>query len=554
MKSNLPQGITSSRPAAALVVALAVLVTLSAGTMLVHAGEHGRWGATTFQLYNLDEQPAPVTVRFYDDDGLVTLSFTDTLPARGTRFYEPELTHGLPPTFTGLLDVDSDQAVYGVVHHLADPADPDDGNLVHRMLHTGVLTTSIYLPFVDWNHDGWFTIVYLQNPHGENVTASVTYFTMSGIPVGQHNVIIGPHGTRTADPPPGLSFVGSALVQAARPILVTVSRRHVGHRLAYNGHLGGSWLLRAPDLDSAHSFIAVQNTSPSEVADVQVTFHWPLPEVVTATVAPLATHILTSTQNSSLGRALVTGTQPLAAVIVTEQLGGSSDSAQCYSALQPERASPCVVVPSVLHGYQGWYTTLWIQNLAPSMQEVEVLFTAAPTGTLAYTRTPMLAPGAAYPVSLDEHLSPEFQHAAALVVGSTKVGAVVRQSNRNSTTNSIMEYEGYDAGGPCDIPAPAIHSVTPSMGPIHGIVVLTIDGDHFQWGATVALSRTGEAPIVASDVSVTGATTIAARLDLTGAAIGPWDVVVTNADGRTTAAQNGFKVLYQLYLPLAARG
>lgn len=576
MKDNLPGGIIHGR-AAALAVALAVMAVLSVGTMLVHAGWAGRWGATTFQLYNSDASDAPVTITFYDEAGSVTLTFTDTLPAGGTRFYEPEeLPYNLPVTFTGMLYVSATQDVFGVVYHFADPADPSDGNVIYRMIDTDDLTTSTYLPYVDWNQHGWFTNVHLQNPHGVTVTAVITYYNLDGTFVGPYTVPIDLHATESLTSPVP---IGSARVQASRPILVVVSREYDDDDAAdvsdddddddnphtiYNGQPPGSALLRAPYVHSDDSFIAVQNTGNIS-AEVQVVFHWPQTETITATVEPLATHIFTSTQDDLQGQAVITGTQPVAAVVVTQQSDDDGDDgddgndddddagAWCYNALRPMRASQSIAIPSVLHDCEGWGTLLWIQNLTSTAQAVEILYTAAPTGTLAYTRTPSLAPHEVYTVSND-WLPPTFQHAAVLVVGSGEVGALVRPSKL--ITDGAMGYEGY-AIAPLDIPAPVIQHVNPSASPPAASLELVIDGRHFQQGATMVLSRTGQAPISASVVSVTGATTITAQVDLTGAVLGEWDVVVTNADGRTATAPVPFTVQdwpYHFYLPLAMKG
>ena len=60
-------------------------------------------------------------------------------------------------------------------------------------------------------------------------------------------------------------------------------------------------------------------------------------------------------------------------------------------------------------------------------------------------------------------------------------------------------------------------------------------------GATVKLARAGQADIIGDPVQVdAGGSAIATTFDLTGSAIGAWDVVVTNPDGASLVLVGGF--------------
>lgn len=90
---------------------------------------------------------------------------------------------------------------------------------------------------------------------------------------------------------------------------------------------------------------------------------------------------------------------------------------------------------------------------------------------------------------------------------------------------------------------PTVTSITPNSGKNTGSVSITnLVGTNFATGATVALKKTGQADINATSVVVASATKITCTLNLTGAAIGPWDVVVTNPSGASGALAGGFTV------------
>ncbi|MBN2561816.1 MAG: peptidylprolyl isomerase [Phycisphaerae bacterium] len=93
------------------------------------------------------------------------------------------------------------------------------------------------------------------------------------------------------------------------------------------------------------------------------------------------------------------------------------------------------------------------------------------------------------------------------------------------------------------VPDPIIQSITPSTGERDATVSdVAIDGENFENGATVQLERDG-ATIDATSVTVESDTTIRLTLNLTGAELGAYDVVVTNPDGKTGRLSDGFEVV-----------
>ncbi len=86
---------------------------------------------------------------------------------------------------------------------------------------------------------------------------------------------------------------------------------------------------------------------------------------------------------------------------------------------------------------------------------------------------------------------------------------------------------------------PGITEVIPHRG--SGVMSMTICGRNFLTGAQARLTREGQTPIELTGEQV-GSETIIGQLDLTGAAIGPWNVEVTNPDGRKAVMAGGFIV------------
>ncbi|HVN67587.1 MAG TPA: hypothetical protein VMT55_04375 [Candidatus Sulfotelmatobacter sp.] len=90
--------------------------------------------------------------------------------------------------------------------------------------------------------------------------------------------------------------------------------------------------------------------------------------------------------------------------------------------------------------------------------------------------------------------------------------------------------------------APAIISITPNTGYNDEIVnIANLAGTGFISGAAVKLTRVGESDLVGQILSVE-ATRITCRFDLTGKAVGYWDVVVNNPDGQSATLSLGFVI------------
>jgi hypothetical protein len=94
----------------------------------------------------------------------------------------------------------------------------------------------------------------------------------------------------------------------------------------------------------------------------------------------------------------------------------------------------------------------------------------------------------------------------------------------------------------CEIPTPGVTSIDPNNA-LQGAALtgVAITGSGFVTGGTaVKLALTGEPDVVATNVVVTDAGNLTCDLELTGAAAGQWDVVVTTCAGGALSA--GFQV------------
>ncbi len=91
--------------------------------------------------------------------------------------------------------------------------------------------------------------------------------------------------------------------------------------------------------------------------------------------------------------------------------------------------------------------------------------------------------------------------------------------------------------------APTLTSVTPATGASGTSVAITdLAGTEFDSGATVKLTKTGQADINATGVTVVSGTQITCIFPLAGASTGLWNVVVANTDAGDGQLNDGFTV------------
>ena len=89
----------------------------------------------------------------------------------------------------------------------------------------------------------------------------------------------------------------------------------------------------------------------------------------------------------------------------------------------------------------------------------------------------------------------------------------------------------------------AVHSIHPTVGGDGGTVTVLLHGQQLRDGASVRLTRQGEAPLIARHVYAgADGRTLGAVFDLRGRPRGAWSVTVVNPDGATSLLRDGFRV------------
>lgn len=88
---------------------------------------------------------------------------------------------------------------------------------------------------------------------------------------------------------------------------------------------------------------------------------------------------------------------------------------------------------------------------------------------------------------------------------------------------------------------PTVTSIIPNNRQNTGSVSVSIGGTDFKTGASVKLTRAGD-EIPGTGVTVVSPSQIRCNFNLTGKAVGSWNVVVTNSDAQSGTLTNGFTI------------
>jgi len=111
-------------------------------------------------------------------------------------------------------------------------------------------------------------------------------------------------------------------------------------------------------------------------------------------------------------------------------------------------------------------------------------------------------------------------------------------------SNNLQHYSLLISGATTSPPKPL--TVTPGYAEAGDLSALTIDGEYFTQGATVAFYRDGQADVAATVSNVT-TTAITCTLDTTAMVPGSWSLRVTNPDGKSGTLADALAVVTTLH-------
>jgi hypothetical protein len=200
----------------------------------------------------------------------------------------------------------------------------------------------------------------------------------------------------------------------------------------------------------------------------------------------------------------------------------------------PGSAGQASIVVANPDGQSGTATAGFLYIVPPAITSVTPASGPAAGGTSLTIRGSNFTAGAAVTVG-------GVSAASVTVVNSGTITAVTPAGAGGAAPVTVTNADGQSAtlaAAFTYVPAPAVASVTPAVGPISGGTVVTIAGTNFLAGATVAFGTAS-----ATSVTVVNATTMTATTPAGSAGVAT--VTVTNPDGQKGSRAAAFTYVAQ---------
>ncbi|MBN3033690.1 MAG: hypothetical protein JW873_06310 [Candidatus Saganbacteria bacterium] len=230
--------------------------------------------------------------------------------------------------------------------------------------------------------------------------------------------------------------------------------------------------------------------------------------------------------------------------------GGGSSASATYRLFKADRERELQIIASAAYRLgEGFLRAAAGQAvLAPIVTLIEP-DSGPPTGPVAITNLAGANFLAGASVKLSRSGQADISGSSVAVVSAGKITCVFDLTGAASgawdvtVTNSDGRSGTLPSAFTVNHPAPAVTAITPPSGVNDTAVNITdLAGTGFRAGAAVRLTQTGQPDIIATAVNVAAPTRITCSFDLTGKALGQWDVVVTNNDGQSGTLSGGFKI------------
>jgi hypothetical protein len=368
-----------------IVVGLVMLgaLLLPLGMASAQLGAYG----SSFQVQNLSDQMATITITFYDQTGADVAMVPDTIDPNGSNTYFAVTTPGLPDTFNGSAVIASDQEIRAI-HNL------DASNFTYGASSSGYTAgeLELSLPLIMRNNSGYTTWFNVQNAGDATATVSVSFAAgLAGNDWDHPDVTIEPGAAYTFDQADmadlGDVFVGSASVSSDVPVVATVVEVGPNTLYAYDGFTAG-----APDIVGPlfqyynagfSSSVQVQNTGDvSTTVTLQYTPSFAgmaCQETQTIEAHAAGTFGLFAFNegggdcyDNNPGTAFVgsvsvyTNTAETDLVAIVNQHNFATGKAAAYSAYRPDEATQCVSLPLIMDRNSNYWTGLSLMNIGPA--------------------------------------------------------------------------------------------------------------------------------------------------------------------------------------------
>jgi len=457
------------------------VVVMAGLLLLLLAGGGGAWGQGTWsdsiQIRNLTSNDASIRVDFYNQDGTIAHSFSDTIPGDSSVSYYPL---SAPDGFNGSVVVSSSEPIVAMANHSTT-----DFRYLSSYEAFSEGSTSVNLPLIMRGNSGYNTTFYVQNTGTETAEVRVDYYPSQAGNSGVYETAnIAPGAAHVFDQTDltalGDRFVGSAVVSSTngQPVAATVNELNTTiypSLLTYSGFVGGSDTIVLPLIQHANSGffsgIQVQNMSSATTTTITVTYG-PNNVGTFSPVAETATDVgpgegavfnqlpgvgqwTGNVADRYVGSATVTSDPPVPLVATVNQLSplAADVRASTYNGFDPDSATDTILAPIIQANNSGFWSSINVMNVGTAASTVTVDF--GPNVCAGCTFAPADETAVLDPGGSHNFLQAGGQWGSHRYVGSAMITAdgapnghaIVAAINQISTTRSgdtLSTYNGFN--------------------------------------------------------------------------------------------------------------
>jgi hypothetical protein len=424
--------------AISLLVALVIPLTASAQTITYNSG---------FQVKNLDaSNSATIQITFYNQSGTVAATVDDTIVAGGSNTYFP--LDAVSEGFNGSVVISSDRDIRAITNVL--------GNGLDYGASYGGFTagaTTVNVPLLMKTNSGYSTWFNVQN-------ASVAY--SDGLTASCSN--LEPGAACTLDQSTeahAAAWVGSAIVTASEPVVVTVMEVGPTTLFAYGGFASGSTDVAMPLINANNAGyvtgVQIMNLGGSST-DVTVSYTpssagTACSETKTVPAGESATFALRAFSTSLSGEDCANGVKFVGSASVTanstnqdlvaivNQLNAAADKGAAYEGFDPTSATNSVVMPLIMDRNSNYFTGFSVLNVGSAQTTVNCTFTGS-----THTESDTLDPGEAMTVIQNGVIADGYVGSATCTAGSGgEIVAIVNELNASAGTgDAFLVYDAFN--------------------------------------------------------------------------------------------------------------
>jgi len=399
-----------------LILAVVLMLVVSSAAFAQYPGYSF---TTAYQVVNMGDSNADITVDYYDSTGTLVAGATkvfSAVPPGGSQLViqyidDPSLTSGLYSAV-----ISANQPVAAIVNQqLIANGSPTYNPVPPFASYTGESagSTTVTLSAVMYNWYNYYTDIFIMNvgtATASNVDISYIPGAVNGIPTGASGVADNNNtinslatieksqqGLSSLGAPSGTyagRFLGSATITADQPVVVVVNQHNISASklMTYNGFHSGSTHIADPNhmrgYFGYYSNLQIANPSTSATAHVNITYTpsgtYNVPVGGGSVVPVTVSHNIlpqtslqrydgpTSTVDQSdlfnfytrfYGSVDITSDIPVVAQINIEATATGDDQGGSFTGIPVDTATTKIVLPVVLADYYGYYTTSIIQNV-----------------------------------------------------------------------------------------------------------------------------------------------------------------------------------------------